>query len=86
MQQIQIREDFTQSGGGKLDEEIGAFVLLKYIRVTEDDLPKSPNGRRAFFITVDFRNILQNEMGFAKRQVKGTCTLCHLEKRIMDEL
>lgn len=54
--------------------------------VTEDDLPKSPNGRRAFFITVDFRNILQNEMGFAKRQVKGTCTLSHLEKRIMYEL
>ena len=25
-------------------------------------------------------------MGFAKRQVKGTCTLRHLEKRIMYEL
>ena len=28
MQQIQIREDFTQSGGGKLDEEIGAFGFI----------------------------------------------------------
>lgn len=54
--------------------------------VTEDDLPKPPNGRRAFFISVDFRNILQNEMGFAKQQVKGTCMLCRLEKQIMDEL